>query len=193
MRLDITGRHVDITAAAPAAHRPPAGQARAPPQRQRHLRAGHPDQGEVPPPHRDHHPCARRSHAARPRRGHRAGRSSVRQAAAKIEQQAQKLKGKWDERKRRGAGARAIAARRAPETRAAARGSCARRATPSSRCRSRTRRCASKPAPRRSSSSATPTPTPSASSTGARTATSADRAGLTVTAAAGHRSSERLR
>ena len=40
---------------------------------------------------------------------------SVREAAAKIEQQAQKLKGKWRERKRRGAGAREIAAPPAPE------------------------------------------------------------------------------
>jgi ribosome hibernation promoting factor len=35
---------------------------------------------------------------------------SVREAAAKIEQQAQKLKGKWRERKRRGSGARAVVA-----------------------------------------------------------------------------------
>ena len=35
---------------------------------------------------------------------------SVRDAAAKIEQQAQKLKGKWRERKRRGAGTRAVIA-----------------------------------------------------------------------------------
>jgi putative sigma-54 modulation protein len=34
---------------------------------------------------------------------------SLRQAAEKIEQQAQKLKGKWAERKRRGAGARVVA------------------------------------------------------------------------------------
>jgi putative sigma-54 modulation protein len=40
---------------------------------------------------------------------------SVREAAAKIEQQAQTLKGKWGERKRRGAGARAIASSPAPE------------------------------------------------------------------------------
>jgi putative sigma-54 modulation protein len=40
---------------------------------------------------------------------------SVREAAAKIEQQAQTLKGKWGERKRRGAGARAIAAAPTPE------------------------------------------------------------------------------
>jgi putative sigma-54 modulation protein len=33
---------------------------------------------------------------------------SVREAAAKIEQQAQKLKGKWGERKRRGGGARTV-------------------------------------------------------------------------------------
>ena len=35
---------------------------------------------------------------------------ALRDAAAKIEQQAQTLKGKWKERKRRGAGARAVAA-----------------------------------------------------------------------------------
>ena len=35
---------------------------------------------------------------------------SLRQAAEKIEQQAQKLKGKWAERKRRGAGARQVTA-----------------------------------------------------------------------------------
>jgi putative sigma-54 modulation protein len=40
---------------------------------------------------------------------------SVREAAAKIEQQAQTLKGKWRERKRRGAGARAIVAAPTPE------------------------------------------------------------------------------
>ncbi len=40
---------------------------------------------------------------------------SVRDAAAKIEQQAQTLKGKWGERKRRGAGARTIAPSPAPE------------------------------------------------------------------------------
>ena len=40
----------------------------------------------------------------------------MRDAAAKIEQQAQTLKGKWGERKRRGAGARTVAAAsRAPE------------------------------------------------------------------------------
>jgi putative sigma-54 modulation protein len=39
---------------------------------------------------------------------------SVREAAAKIEQQAQKLKGKWGERKRRGAGVRALASPAAP-------------------------------------------------------------------------------
>lgn len=40
---------------------------------------------------------------------------SVRDAAAKIEQQAQKLKGKWGERKRRGAGARTIASTPSPD------------------------------------------------------------------------------
>jgi len=40
---------------------------------------------------------------------------SVREAAAKIEQQAQKLKGKWRERKRRGAGIRAVVAPPAPD------------------------------------------------------------------------------
>ena len=40
---------------------------------------------------------------------------SVREAAAKIEQQAQKLKGKWRERKRRGAGTRAVVAPPAPD------------------------------------------------------------------------------
>jgi putative sigma-54 modulation protein len=44
---------------------------------------------------------------------------SVRDAAAKIEQQAQKLKGKWGERKRRGAGARTIAPSLAPDRRRA--------------------------------------------------------------------------
>lgn len=40
---------------------------------------------------------------------------SVREAAAKIEQQAQKLKGKWRERKRRGAGNRAVVATPSPD------------------------------------------------------------------------------
>jgi putative sigma-54 modulation protein len=40
---------------------------------------------------------------------------SVREAAAKIEQQAQKLKGKWRERKRRGAGTRAVVAAPSPD------------------------------------------------------------------------------
>jgi putative sigma-54 modulation protein len=40
---------------------------------------------------------------------------AVRTAAAKIEQQAQTLKGKWGERKRRGAAARTVAAAPAPE------------------------------------------------------------------------------
>jgi len=40
---------------------------------------------------------------------------SVREAAAKIEQQAQKLKGKWGERKRRGAIARTVPPPPAPE------------------------------------------------------------------------------
>ena len=40
---------------------------------------------------------------------------SVREAAAKIEQQAQKLKGKWRERKRRGAGTRAVVAPPSPD------------------------------------------------------------------------------
>ncbi len=40
---------------------------------------------------------------------------SVRDAAAKIEQQAQTLKGKWGERKRRSAGARTVASSPAPE------------------------------------------------------------------------------
>jgi len=39
---------------------------------------------------------------------------SIRDAAAKIEQQAQTLKGKWKERKRRGAGARTIVAPASP-------------------------------------------------------------------------------
>jgi putative sigma-54 modulation protein len=40
---------------------------------------------------------------------------SIRDAAAKIEQQAQKVKGKWRERKRRGAGPRGVEATAAPE------------------------------------------------------------------------------
>ena len=68
---------------------------------------------------------------------------ALRQASQKIEQQAQTLKGKWATRKRQGdARTRAVRAGRTGDDRAA---SCARVATPSSRCRSRTRRCGSTP------------------------------------------------
>src|SRR3954468_14341518 len=90
---------------------------------------------------------------------------SVRQATQKIEQQAQTLKGKWDGRKRKGASARDVAEPAAGEAAPAARvwgaprgGEGARRARGTSRCRSTTPRCASKPEPRASSSSATRTP-----------------------------------
>ena len=76
--------------------------------------------------------------------------SSIRQAVEKIEQQAQKLKGKWTERKRsETAGGRATAgatapaaARRGAERNPRRRASSAPPAMRSSRCRSRTRRCA---------------------------------------------------
>ncbi len=96
---------------------------------------------------------------------------SVREAAAKIEQQAQKLKGKWSERKRRGAGARAVVAAPSPDMRAgpAHRPRVAlRRQADVGRGRGAAGRIA---APMRSSSFATPTPTPSAFSTVATTAT----------------------
>jgi putative sigma-54 modulation protein len=67
---------------------------------------------------------------------------SVREAAAKIEQQAQKLKGKWGER-----------------SRVARRGSCARHGMPSSRCRSRMLRFELNHVPMCSSCFATPRPT----------------------------------
>jgi putative sigma-54 modulation protein len=77
---------------------------------------------------------------------------SVRQAAQKVEQQAQTLKGKWAERKRSST-RRRFAARPHREW-------CAPAGTPSSRCRSKTRHCASTAGRKRSSSSATPKATP---------------------------------
>ena len=98
MRLDITGRHVDIT--------PPLRQLieRRLARLERLLNDSIVStkviltQGEVPAPRRDHRPCARRPHAARTGEGN-AWPISLRQATEKIEQQAQKLKTKWtDER-----------------------------------------------------------------------------------------------
>ena len=57
-------------------------------------------------------------------RGQGAGNAwpiSVRQASEKLEQQAQKLKSKWGERKRRGAGTRVVSTTASPEAGGAAR------------------------------------------------------------------------
>ena len=70
MRLDITGRHVDITASLRQLIARRLVEAGTPAQRQRHLGAGHPHQGEVPARHGDHRPRAGRPHVARPGRGH---------------------------------------------------------------------------------------------------------------------------
>src|SRR5262245_39142557 len=108
MRLDITGRHVDIT----------------PPIRQlidrRLARLGRLLNDSVVSAqviltkekyrHRTEiiiH--ARGDHMMRGLGEGNAWNLSLRQAAEKIEQQAQKLKGKWAERKRRGAGTRMVA------------------------------------------------------------------------------------
>ncbi len=69
---------------------------------------------------------------------------SVRQATEKVEQQAQKLKGKWDGRRRKAPALARCVPRRSQRRPSAA--SSGRRATRSSRCRSKTRRSASKAA-----------------------------------------------
>ncbi len=179
MRLDITGRHVDIT--------PPLRQlidqaprrTRAAPQRQRDLRAGHPDEGEIPPPDRDRRARARRSHAARARRGQRLaalGAPGGRQdRAAGAEAQGQ-------------VGASASGGARAPASSATAAEPA--RAAPTPARRSARRAYAVKPmsvedaalrvdAGRRpSSSSATPTPTRQHSLPAQGRQPRADRAGL---------------
>ena len=115
MRLDITGRHVDDHPAAPAADRPDARQARARAQRQRRLGAGHRSTKEkYRHTDRDGGPRARRSHAAAASARATPGRSRSARRREKIEQQAQKLKGKWDRAQAAGGrAARGAAPRRA--------------------------------------------------------------------------------
>jgi HPr kinase/phosphorylase len=93
---------------------------------------------------------------------------SLRKAAAKIEHQAQTLKSRWTEGKRQRQNNRAVAAALAPEQPVV---SCGPRAMPSSRCRLTTPRCGSSRYRRPSSCSGTRTPMPSASCSAARTAT----------------------
>ena len=96
---------------------------------------------------------------------------SIRDAVERIEQQATKLKGKWDERKRKSLRPPAWCTRRLASRRPRA-ASSGRPATPSSPCQPRMPRSASRTARKRSSSSGTPRLTPSASCTAARTAIS---------------------
>ena len=89
---------------------------------------------------------------------------AIRQASQKIEQQAKKLKGKWEDRKRKGAGRRGARPQDAPPAKGhprhpRRRGSSARPGMPSNRCRSKMRPCAWRTAPTPSSCSATPTTT----------------------------------
>jgi len=109
MRLDITGRHVDIT--------PPIRQLidRRLARLGRLLNDSVISAQVVLTKEKYRHRTeiiihARGDHMLRGLGEGNAWNLSLRQAAEKIEQQAQKLKGKWAERKRRGAGARVVAA-----------------------------------------------------------------------------------
>ena len=108
MRLDITGRHVDIT--------PPLRQliARRLAKLERLLNDSAISTQVILTKEKYRHRTeiiihARGDHMLRGLGEGTGWPVSVRDAAAKIEQQAQTLKGKWGERKRRGAGARTIA------------------------------------------------------------------------------------
>ena len=141
MRVEITGRHVDIT--------PPLRQliARRLAKLERLLNDSAISAGVILTKEKYRHRAeiiihVRGDHMLRGLGDGTSWPVAVRDAAAKIEQQAQTLKGKWGDAG--GAGERArepCAAPAAPEP-SARRGSCVPRGMPSSRCRSRTSRCA---------------------------------------------------
>ena len=117
MRVEVTGRHVNITPPLRQLIDPPADEAGASPQRQRHL-------GTQVILSKEKYRHRRRRSSSTSRgdhmlRGQGEGTSwpvAVRDAVAKIEQQAQTLKGKWGDRRRRGARARStVTAPAAPE------------------------------------------------------------------------------
>lgn len=115
MRLDVTGRHVEVTAAL----RQLITRRLARLQRllNDHVISAHVILTKEKYRHRTEIVIhARGDHILRGQGEGTAWPISLRDAAAKIEQQAQTLKGKWSERKRKGAGTRAIAsAGRAPD------------------------------------------------------------------------------
>ena len=172
MRLELTGRHVDITPALRRLVDAKLAQARTAAERQRRVGAGRADAREAPPPRRHHAARARRELPARRRRRRQLGDRRSTQAIDKIAQQAQKVKGKWQGRKRHGDAEGAPTPRRRP--RGGARAGAARRRDARRGCRAivralapgdqadvgrRRRRAKSRPAATASSSSATPRPT----------------------------------
>ena len=106
MRLELTGRHVDITPTLRRIVDSRLGQARTAAERQRGVGAGRADARENRLQRRDHAARAGREVPARRRQRGRLG-TSLAQAVDKIAQQAQKVKGKWQERKRHGREGRA--------------------------------------------------------------------------------------